>query len=66
MAKLAWEAPDKCPVVNGYVVRIMTTVPEPARQRSASEPKTDADSGTAACDSEASAGHPPGQPTAKK
>jgi len=28
MAKLEWMAPEKCPVVNGYVIRIMTTVPD--------------------------------------
>jgi|GEM_PF-6002402 len=35
MAKLEWEVPTRCPIVNGYVVRIMTTAPEPARLNSA-------------------------------
>jgi len=39
MAKIAWERPDKCPVVNGYVIRVMTTAPEPpARTGSRSVP----------------------------
>jgi hypothetical protein len=27
MAKLVWERPEKCPVVNGYVIRIMKESP---------------------------------------
>jgi hypothetical protein len=29
MGKIAWEKPENCPVVNGYVIRVMTTAPEP-------------------------------------
>ena len=29
MGKIAWERPENCPVVNGYVIRVMTTAPEP-------------------------------------
>jgi len=46
MAKIAWERPEKCPVVNGYVIRVMTTSPdrgarpvETKESRAGSEPQ---------------------------
>ncbi len=42
MAEIAWERPGKCPVVNGYVIRVMTKVPVSPKSVSVS---TDRESG---------------------